>query len=112
MINEFKELRTELKKAGIWKDTLILTFSEFGRRVAQNGSRGTDHGAANNVFIMGGDLANPGIQNAAADLQNLDRGDLKHEIDFRQVYATILDKWMQTDSQAILGQSFDHLRFV
>ena len=116
LLNQYAEamaaLRTELKKAGIWKDTLILTFSEFGRRVAQNGSRGTDHGAANNVFVMGGDLANPGIQNAAADLQNLDRGDLKHEIDFRQVYATILDKWMQTDSQAILGQSFDHLRFV
>ncbi|HHG84677.1 MAG TPA: DUF1501 domain-containing protein, partial [Bacteroidetes bacterium] len=80
----------DLKAGGRWKDVAILTFSEFGRRVAQNASGGTDHGTANNVFVMGGQLGKSGILNAAPDLADLDQGDLKYQVDFRQVYAELL----------------------
>src|SRR5690606_9800688 len=85
----------DLRLAGNFDDTLVLTFSEFGRRVEQNSSGGTDHGTANNIFLFGGKLKQQGIINGAPNLQNLDQGDLKYEIDFRQVYATVLDKWLQ-----------------
>lgn len=102
----------DLKENNIFNDTLILTFSEFGRRVKQNQSKGTDHGTANNVYIIGGALRRPGMYNAMSDLQNLDDGDLKYEIDFRRVYATVLDKWLKSDSESILKRKFESLGFV
>ncbi len=95
-----------------FKDTVVMTFSEFGRRVAQNASRGTDHGTANNIYIAGGGLSKAGIYNELPDLKNLDNGDLIYKIDFRQVYATILDKWLTTDHQKVLNGKFSLLDFV
>lgn len=102
----------ELEEHDLLDDTLIMTFSEFGRRVAQNGSNGTDHGAANNLFLMGGSLKQRGFINGGPDLQNLLDGDLKYRIDFRSVYATVLDHWLETDADAVLGGRFDRLGVV
>ena len=102
----------DLKAANNWNDCLIMTFSEFGRRVAQNASQGTDHGKANNMFLMGGSLKQHGIINSMPDLVNLDDGDVAYEIDFRQVYATILDNWLEVEHPQILGKSYSKLNFV
>ena len=102
----------DLQSNGLLKDTLIMTFSEFGRRVKENGSRGTDHGTANNVFIMGGDLNHVGLHNPPPDLSNLDNGDLMYQIDFRNIYATILEKWLDTNPVNILHGSYKTLNFI
>ena len=93
-------------------DTLVITFSEFGRRVAQNASNGTDHGTANNLFVFGGKLKKQGIYNAAPDLGNLENGDLKYKVDFREVYGTILDKWMDVNNGQVLNKRFNTLDFI
>jgi uncharacterized protein (DUF1501 family) len=103
----------DLEQNNRLKDTLILTFSEFGRRVKQNASNGTDHGKANNLWLIGGGLRKPGIYNEVPDLAELDNGDLQWKVDFRQVYAEVLDNWMGADSKEILGgRSFDRLGIV
>lgn len=103
----------DLQQHNTFDDTLILTFSEFGRRVAKNGSNGTDHGTANNIFIIGNKLQQAGVYNALPDLQNLDtNGDLKYQIDFREVYATILDKWLDVNDRKILNKEFSKLSFI
>lgn len=104
-----KALSEELQQHNLWQDTLVMTFSEFGRRVAQNGSRGTDHGAASNLFLMGGNLRQPGFYNEGPNLEDLLEGDLKYKVDFRQVYATVLDKWLAADVKSVIGQQFDGL---
>ena len=101
-----KALAEELQKHNLWQDTLVMTFSEFGRRVAQNGSRGTDHGTASNLFLMGGNLRQPGFYNEGPNLEDLNEGDLKYQVDFRQVYATVLDKWLAADAKSVIGQRF------
>ncbi|AFC26149.1 DUF1501 domain-containing protein [Saprospira grandis] len=102
-------LRQELRKAGEWENTLIMTFSEFGRRLAENGSGGSDHGTANNLYLMGGGLKKAGIYNAPASLSQLDQGDLIYDIDFRRVYQAILSDWLQADAKAVLGRSLPKL---
>lgn len=102
----------DLKATGKLDDTLIMTFSEFGRRVEQNASNGTDHGTANNVFIFSGKLAKAGIYNDALSLADLDNGDLKYKVDFRDVYATLLTKWLQVDNSGILTRNFPGLDFI
>ncbi len=102
----------DLKSTHAFEDTLIVTFSEFGRRVEENASGGTDHGTASNLFVIGGNLKKKGIFNSGPDLLNLADGDLKHHIDFRQVYATVLDNWLKADSVGILGERFVNLGFV
>lgn len=102
----------DLKKNGLLKDVLVMTFSEFGRRVQQNASNGTDHGTANNVFLMGGNLKKPGFYNAAPNLSTLDAGDLVYEVDFRRIYASILEDWLEAESPAILGKPFEKLPIV
>ncbi len=104
-----KALVTDLKKNGLFKDTLIMTFSEFGRRVKQNASSGTDHGTANNLFLIGEGLRKPGFYNQAANLADLDNGDLKYQVDFRNIYATVLQDWLATPAPAVLGKQFDTL---
>ncbi|WNJ21030.1 DUF1501 domain-containing protein [Pontibacter sp. G13] len=101
-----------MRKYDLFKDTLVLTFSEFGRRVAQNASQGTDHGKANNLWIVGGNLKKAGIVNDSPDLVKLDDGDVSLSTDFRSVYATILDNWLEVDSQQILKRSFGHIDLV
>lgn len=102
----------DLKQNNVFNDTLVMTFSEFGRRVAQNASRGTDHGTANTVFLAGGKLTKAGLLNALPDLSDLDNGDLKYTTDFRSVYATLLNKWLGADDVKILGRNFAKLGFV
>ena len=88
-----------------------MTFSEFGRRVKENGSAGTDHGAASVMFLAGGGIKG-GIYGDYPSLTDLDDGDLRMHTDYRSVYATLLDKWLATNSQPVLGGSFPHLNFV
>jgi uncharacterized protein (DUF1501 family) len=100
----------DLQKAGNLNDTLVLVFSEFGRRVSQNASNGTDHGTANNVLLLGGGLKQKGILNAPPDLANLQDGDLRYQLDFRRLYATVLHDWLEADDSAILGSRFERLK--
>ncbi|MEO8150483.1 MAG: DUF1501 domain-containing protein [Bacteroidia bacterium] len=102
----------DLKQGGKLDDVLVLTFSEFGRRVEQNASNGTDHGTANNVFVYGGGLKQKGILNDLPNLADLDEGDLKYTIDFRNVYATVLDNWLQINNQQVLNKNFKKMDFV
>lgn len=105
-------LVADLKLNKRFDDVLIMTFSEFGRRVSQNASNGTDHGAAGNMFFIGGSLKKPGIFNQMPSLTDLDDGDLKHSIDFKNIYATILDNWLDVKSSAILGRNYDRLGII
>ena len=102
----------DLKQNNTLDDTLIMTFSEFGRRVKENASGGTDHGTANNVFMMGGRLKKPGIYNASPDLNNLENGDLQYAVEFRSIYATLLSQWLSMDDKQVLHDQFDHLTFI
>lgn len=111
--NSMEAFVQDLKDNGTFKDTLILTFSEFGRRVKQNANVGTDHGTANNVFIIGDQLKKQGLYNDMSSLSDLDdNGDLKFEIDFRTIYATVLNKWLEVDDKTILNKSFKQLKFI
>lgn len=102
----------DLKKNDRFKDVTILTFSEFGRRVKQNASGGTDHGTANNIFLMSENLKRPKVLNEAPNLTDLDEGDLKFSVDFRQVYTSLLKDWLKTDSETILGKNFQSLNVL
>ena len=104
---------TDLKNQGLLDDTLILSFSEFGRRISENGSNGTDHGAASVMLAMGGKV-NGGLYGTAPNL-NLDpknptlensAGDVTFETDFRSVYAQVIDNWLGTDSTKLLNGNF------
>jgi len=104
---------SDLRNQGLLNETLVLQFSEFGRRISENGSQGTDHGAAGVMMAMGGAVrggiygtvasldpnpANPTLENNGADV--------RFETDFRSVYAKVLDGWLGADSVAILGANF------
>ncbi len=86
----------------------VMTFSEFGRRVAENASAGTDHGAAAPLFLTSPALKNPVVGSQPA-LTDLDDGDLKYDIDFREVYATVLNDWLGADPDHILGGQYSQL---
>lgn len=103
---------TDLKKNNRFQDVLVMTFSEFGRRVGQNASGGTDHGTANNMFLIGGGLKQQGVLNDGPDLQNLQEGDLQYKVDFKNVYATLLKKWLGADDQSILKKQYEYLNFI
>lgn len=105
-------LVTDLKQNNRFKDVLIMTFSEFGRRVEQNASNGTDHGTASNMFLISENLKKQGLYNPVTDLTNLDNGDLKYQIDFKDVYNTILNKWLSTDGKLILNHQYSTLDFI
>lgn len=101
-------LEADLQDHGLDKDVLVMTFSEFGRRTAENGGRGTDHGAAAPLFLVGSGVKG-GIYGEQPSLSDLDDGDLKYKVDFRNVYASVLDKWLGADSKQVLGDKFDQL---
>lgn len=103
---------TNLKSINKLDDTLVMSFSEFGRRVEQNASNGTDHGTANNVFVFGNKLKKPGFYNAMPNLSDLGDGDLKYEIDFRNIYATLLSNWLKVENDKILNKNFSGLSFI
>ncbi len=103
----------DMKNSGLLNDTLLLSFSEFGRRITENGSKGTDHGAASVMLAMGGgvhgglfgtapslntDPSNPTLENSG--------GDVHFETDFRAVYARVIDNWLGGDSVSVLGGNF------
>jgi uncharacterized protein (DUF1501 family) len=88
-----------------------MTFSEFGRRVTENGNGGTDHGTAAPMFICGGNVK-PGLYGKQPPLNHLDAGDLVYNVDFRSAYSTILTKWMQVPAAHVLGRDFPQLNFV
>jgi len=101
----------DLKAQGNFDRVLTMTFSEFGRRVAENASRGTDHGAAAPMFLLGGKIK-PGLHGEAPSLEKLNRGDLIHTVDFRNIYATILENWLQAPVEPVLRKRFSTMGFI
>ena len=101
----------DLRARGLQDRVLMVTFSEFGRRVAENGSLGTDHGAAAPMFVVG-PRCRPGLHGERPDLENLDSGDVRHDVDFRSVYASVLRDGLGADPKAILGASYPKLDVV
>ena len=102
----------DLKAQGNFNRVMLLTFSEFGRRVAQNASGGTDHGAAAPMIILGGGVK-PGMYGQYPSLTKLSEGgDLMYNVDFRSVYATALERWMRVPSAQVLGRKFPLLGMV
>lgn len=99
----------DLQSAGHAERVLLFSFSEFGRRVRENASQGTDHGAAAPVFLFG-PAVEPGVHGQHPRLDDLDDGDLKFHTDFRRVYATLLERWFGlAESASILGGPFAQL---
>jgi uncharacterized protein (DUF1501 family) len=102
----------DMAKAGEADRVLVLVFSEFGRRLAENASAGTDHGTAAPVFLAG-KLVRSGIHGPYPNLTHLDNeGDPRHAIDFRRIYATLLDNWLGVKSTNVLGPTFEPLPLV
>jgi len=99
---------TDMDAINRTSDVTLMTFSEFGRRVAQNGSNGTDHGVAAPMFLIGGGLTG-GLYGQYPSLTDLTSGDLKMKVDFRQVYGTVLQGWLGISPDSILGGDFGQL---
>jgi uncharacterized protein (DUF1501 family) len=112
MNDAVKAFVEDLKEQHRFEDVMLFTFSEFGRRVEQNASAGTDHGTANNMFLLSGGLKQKGILNPMPDLNDLNEGDLKYNIDFKKVYATILNKWLKADDKSILMKQYEYMDFI
>ncbi|MFQ5844096.1 MAG: DUF1501 domain-containing protein [Planctomycetota bacterium] len=98
----------DLEAQGLSKRVVVLSFSEFGRRVAENGSLGTDHGVAGPMFVYG-DAVRGGLHGSHPSLTDLDAGDLKMKVDFRTVYAGILEDWVGVPADRVLGRRFPKL---
>ena len=103
----FKDLRAHQLADRV----LLATYSEFGRRLKENGSLGTDHGAGSQMFVVSG-AHKGGVCGAHPSLTDLDDGDLKHHTDFRSVYATLLDRWLGIPSEPVLGGKFAPVEFL
>jgi uncharacterized protein (DUF1501 family) len=101
----------DLKEQGNFERVLLMTFSEFGRRVGENANTGTDHGAAAPMFLIGGGIK-PGLLGKHPSLTDLDNGDLRISTDFRSVYASVLEEWLRAPSQLVLGKKFATLPIV
>ncbi|WP_175753822.1 DUF1501 domain-containing protein [Burkholderia ambifaria] len=113
LLKQFAEgmsaMRDALIELGRWNQTLVMTYAEFGRRVRENQSNGTDHGTAAPHFVMGGRVAG-GLYGGAPALGHLDgNGNLPVAVDFRQLYATVLGPWWGLDATRVLQQRFDTL---
>jgi uncharacterized protein (DUF1501 family) len=106
-----KAFYDDLKQQGNDSRVLTMSFSEFGRRVAQNASQGTDHGTAAPMFLFG-PMIKGGVHGEHPSLTDLDDGDLKHSTDFRSVYAGILQGWLKADPKPILDGNFRPMQVV
>jgi uncharacterized protein (DUF1501 family) len=116
LLAEFSEavaaFQQDLKEQGNDGRVVIMTFSEFGRRAAENASGGTDHGAAAPMFVIGAPVKG-GLYSKYPSLGDLDPGgDIKMTADFRSVYATILENWLGAKAQPILRHNFEKLAFL
>jgi uncharacterized protein (DUF1501 family) len=100
----------DLKSKGLASKVSVMCFSEFGRRVEQNNSGGTDHGTAGPMFIAGGRVK-AGLYGSYPSMQNLDNGDLKYTTDFRRVYTTLLERWLNADPALVLKNRFEPVAF-
>lgn len=102
-----------MKAQGNMGRVLVMTFSEFGRRVAENANNGTDHGAAAPMFIIGNKVK-AGLLGKYPSLAPADlfQGDMKYTVDFRTVYAGVLEQWLKTKSAPVLGRQFQPLQIV
>jgi uncharacterized protein (DUF1501 family) len=100
-----------MEAKGYGQKVTVMCFSEFGRRVNQNNSAGTDHGAAGPMFVVGGKVKG-GLYGSYPSLDQLEDGDLKYTTDFRRVYATLLDRWLNADSGKILKNTFEPIAFL
>jgi uncharacterized protein (DUF1501 family) len=101
----------DLEGRGLARQVLLVAYSEFGRRVAENASLGTDHGAAGPVLLVSGALRG-GLYGPRPDLSDLDEGDVRHAVDFRQVYATLLERWLEAPAEAVLARRYEPLEFL
>ncbi|MDB5804479.1 MAG: Twin-arginine translocation pathway signal sequence protein [Betaproteobacteria bacterium] len=105
-------LQASLQEIGRWNNTLVMTYSEFGRRPRENQSGGTDHGTAAPQFVMGGRVKG-GLYGQAPQLARLDgNGNLPYAVDFRDLYATVLERWWGVPAQGVLGARFAGLDLV
>lgn len=99
----------DLEKENLMENTTILVFSEFGRRLKENASRGTDHGAANTVFVIDKKLSKKAYSYNEINLQDLHQGDPKYKIDFRSIYQELLSDRLNVNAKTILGRSYENL---
>src|SRR6266481_4545765 len=108
-----KAFIADMKAQGNMSRVLLMTFSEFGRRVSENASSGTDHGAAAPMFVVG-EKVKAGLLGEYPSLApgDLFQGDIKYKVDFRSVYAAVLESWLKTNSEAVLGSKFTPLQLV
>jgi uncharacterized protein (DUF1501 family) len=111
MADSLAAFQSDLDGHGLGDRVVTMLFSEFGRRVKENGSQGTDHGAAGPMFVVGKSVRG-GLYGDHPKLNDLDDGDLKFGIDFRSVYATVLEGWLNASAQEVLGGNFDKLNFI
>lgn len=111
MSDGLKAFWDDLSAQGKANDVMIMTWSEFGRRVGENGSNGTDHGSAGPQFIIGGGIRG-GHWGDPLNLSDLDKGNLKFTTDFRSVYGTVMDGWLGAPAEKLLGARFPTLGFM
>ena len=105
-------LKSALEEIGRWDSTLVMTYSEFGRRPKENQSNGTDHGTAAPQLVLGGRVKG-GLHGQPPTLNRLDGGgNLPHAVDFRDLYATVLERWWHLPSQNVLGGRFAGLDLI
>jgi uncharacterized protein (DUF1501 family) len=106
-----KAFLDDLTASGLAERVLVLAFSEFGRRTSENGTAGTDHGTSGPVFLAGAKVR-PGLAGSYPSLMDLVDGDLKMAVDFRRIYATVLDGWLGLSSKDALNRTFEPLRLL
>ncbi len=102
---------TDLEKMGKADQVAVMTFSEFGRRVGENGSAGTDHGTSLPMFLIGGNIKG-GIYGNNPNLTDLDNGDLRMQTDFRAVYASVITNWLGADPGRVIDGNFNNIQFT
>ncbi len=107
--NGVENFIADLEKDNLLKETTVVVFSEFGRRLKENASRGTDHGAANVMFVIDSDLSSAAMTYNQIDLDNLEKGDPRYKVDFRSVYQELLQKTLNVDSKTVLSKEFKNL---
>lgn len=100
-----------LDRDRLWDRVVVYTYSEFGRTVRENGRKGTDHGSAAPVFVLGGPVRG-GLHGDHPPLSELENGGVKHRVDFRSLYATLLERWLHLPGPAILDGEFPHLEIL